>query len=62
MQHHGTEARALVWAHNTRIGDARFTDMVEGGMVNLGHLVRTQQHDVPARSQADVPETYPSGV
>ena len=62
MQHHGTGARALVWAHNTHIGDARFTDMVEGGMVNLGHLVRTQQHDVPARSQADVPETYPSGV
>jgi len=42
MQHHGTKARGLVWAHNTHIGDARFTDMVEGGMVNLGQLVRTQ--------------------
>ena len=42
MQHHGTGARALVWAHNTHIGDARFTDMVEGDMVNLGQLVRTQ--------------------
>ena len=42
MQHHGTGARALVWAHNTHIGDARFTDMVEGGMVNLGQLVRPQ--------------------
>src|SRR5215471_9023537 len=27
---------------NTHIGDARFTDMVEGGMVNLGQLVRMQ--------------------
>jgi len=27
---------------NTHIGDARFTDMVEGGMVNPGQLVRTQ--------------------
>ena len=42
MQHHGTGARGLVWAHNTHIGDARFTDMVEDGMVNVGQLVRTQ--------------------
>src|SRR5215470_11470610 len=27
---------------NTHIGNARFTDMVEGGMVNPGQLVRTQ--------------------
>ena len=59
---------------STHIGDARFTDMVEGGMVNLGELVRTQHgpEDVvlvgfgsyhgSVRSQADVPETYPSGV
>ena len=42
LLHHGTGARALVWVHNTHIGDARFTDMVEGDMVNLGQLVRTQ--------------------
>lgn len=40
MHHHGPQARAIVWAHNTHIGDARFTDMAEDGMVNLGQLVR----------------------
>jgi erythromycin esterase-like protein len=40
LQHHGPHAKAIVWAHNTHIGDARFTDMAENGMVNLGELVR----------------------
>jgi erythromycin esterase-like protein len=38
--HHGPDARAIVWAHNTHIGDARYTDMADAGMVNLGQLVR----------------------
>ena len=42
MQHHGPDARAIVWAHNTHIGDARFTDMADDGMVNIGQLVREQ--------------------
>ena len=33
-------ARAVVWEHNTHIGDARFTDMARAGMVNVGQLVR----------------------
>ncbi len=40
MQHHGPNARAIVWEHNTHIGDARFTDMARAGMVNVGQLVR----------------------
>src|SRR5439155_10868847 len=40
MKHHGAGARAIVWEHNTHIGDARFTDMAEDGMVNIGQLVR----------------------
>src|SRR6185503_8473835 len=44
MQHHGAQARAIVWEHNTHIGDARFTDMARAGMVNVGQLVR-QAHD-----------------
>jgi len=40
MAHHGPDARAIVWEHNTHIGDARFTDMAEDGMVNVGQLVR----------------------
>lgn len=40
MDHHGPAARAIVWEHNTHIGDARFTDMARAGMVNVGQLVR----------------------
>lgn len=40
MAHHGPAAKAVVWAHNTHIGDARFTDMASHGMVNVGQLVR----------------------
>jgi erythromycin esterase len=44
MLHHGPSAKAIVWEHNTHIGDARYTDMAEDGMVNIGQLVR-EQHD-----------------
>jgi erythromycin esterase len=42
MGHHGPEAKAIVWEHNTHIGDARHTDMADDGMVNVGQLVREQ--------------------
>jgi erythromycin esterase-like protein len=44
MAHHGPHAKAVVWEHNTHIGDARFTDMAEDDMVNVGQLVR-EGHD-----------------
>jgi len=40
LNHHGPNARAIVWEHNTHIGDARFTDMASDGMVNIGQLAR----------------------
>ena len=40
FEHHGPRAKAIVWEHNTHIGDARFTDMARAGMVNVGQLVR----------------------
>ncbi|WP_144051597.1 erythromycin esterase family protein [Fibrisoma limi] len=40
MKLHGPNAKAIVWAHNTHVGDARYTDMAPYGMVNLGQLVR----------------------
>jgi erythromycin esterase len=43
MQHHGPSAKAIVWEHNTHVGDARFTDMARAGMVNVGQLTR-QNH------------------
>src|SRR3989441_2991054 len=33
-------ARAVVWAHNSHLGDARATQMGDGGELNLGQLVR----------------------
>jgi erythromycin esterase len=33
-------SKAIVWAHNTHIGDARYTDMYDAGMLNLGQLIR----------------------
>ncbi len=40
LEHHGPKAKAIVWEHNTHIGDARFTDMADGGEVNIGQLAR----------------------
>lgn len=44
LEHHskrlGRQAKAIVWAHNTHIGDHRYTDMSRAGLVNLGGLAR----------------------
>ncbi|HZP81329.1 MAG TPA: erythromycin esterase family protein [Chthonomonadaceae bacterium] len=40
LQFHGPDAKAIVWEHNTHIGDARATDMAHAGMVNIGQLTR----------------------
>lgn len=45
VDHHGPGSKAIVWAHNTHIGDARATDMAAAGMVNLGQLVRERHSD-----------------
>jgi erythromycin esterase len=45
MAHHGPQARAIVWEHNTHVGDARYTDMATHGMVNVGQLVRDRHDD-----------------
>ena len=37
---HGPEAKAVVWEHNTHIGDARATNMRRAGMINIGQLAR----------------------
>lgn len=42
--HYGPDAKAIVWEHNTHIGDARATDMAEAGMVNVGQLARERHH------------------
>lgn len=42
LKFHGDQSKVIVWEHNTHIGDARATDMVEDGMFNLGELARVQ--------------------
>lgn len=42
MKFHDSDAKSIVWAHNTHIGDARATDMARAKMVNLGQLAREQ--------------------
>jgi erythromycin esterase-like protein len=38
-------ARAVVWAHNSHLGDARATQMGEWGELNVGQLVRQKYGD-----------------
>ena len=40
LNHHGQTSKAVVWAHNSHIGDARATDMSARGDFNLGQRVR----------------------
>jgi erythromycin esterase-like protein len=40
LEFHGEDSRAVVWAHNSHVGDARATPMVGYGLISLGQLVR----------------------
>lgn len=42
LDFHGPDSKAIVWEHNTHIGDARATDMARGGMYNIGQLAREE--------------------
>ena len=37
---HGPGSRGVIWAHNSHVGDARYTEMSARGELNLGQLVR----------------------
>lgn len=40
LDFHGPQSKAVIWEHNTHIGDARATDMKENGLLNVGQLTR----------------------
>lgn len=42
LKHHGPETKAIIWAHNTHIGDYRATDMAFQGQINIGGLAREE--------------------
>jgi erythromycin esterase len=42
LEFHGIESKAIIWEHNTHVGDARYTTMRKQGMFNIGQLAREQ--------------------
>ncbi|HEX6315485.1 MAG TPA: erythromycin esterase family protein [Gemmatimonadaceae bacterium] len=44
----GRPAKVVVWAHNSHLGDARATEMGEGGELNVGQLVRQRYGEAAA--------------
>jgi|SRR5678815_1689338 len=40
LKFHGEKSKAIIWEHNTHVGDARATDMTIEGMFNIGELTR----------------------
>lgn len=40
LNFHGASSKAIVWAHNTHIGDYHATDMLQDGYINLGGIAR----------------------
>ncbi len=44
MDYYG--GKGIVWAHNTHVGDARATEMVEEERVNIGQLLREAEKNI----------------
>jgi len=40
LDRHGGNARVVVWAHNSHVGDARASELSQRGELNLGQLLR----------------------
>jgi protein-L-isoaspartate(D-aspartate) O-methyltransferase len=45
LDHHGPHSKAVVWAHNSHVGNAGATDMSYRGEINIGQLCRDQFGD-----------------
>jgi protein-L-isoaspartate(D-aspartate) O-methyltransferase len=45
LAHHGPNSKAIVWAHNSHIGDAAATEMSARGEHNIGQLCRKEFGD-----------------
>jgi protein-L-isoaspartate(D-aspartate) O-methyltransferase len=42
LDFHGPKAKAIVWAHNSHVGDSKATEMSLRGEYNIGHLCRQE--------------------
>ena len=45
LDFHGPESKAIVWAHNSHVGDSAATEMSSRGEYNIGHLCRKEFGD-----------------
>jgi protein-L-isoaspartate(D-aspartate) O-methyltransferase len=45
LEHRGPESRAVIWAHNSHVGNATATEFAMHGELNLGQLVREKFGD-----------------
>jgi protein-L-isoaspartate(D-aspartate) O-methyltransferase len=45
LNHYGEKSKAVIWAHNSHIGDASATEMSARGEHNIGQLCRTEFGD-----------------
>ncbi|MEX2524595.1 MAG: protein-L-isoaspartate(D-aspartate) O-methyltransferase [Gammaproteobacteria bacterium] len=45
LDFHGPQSRAVVWEHNSHVGDAAATEMGARGEINVGHLCRSRFGD-----------------
>jgi len=46
LEHHGAASKAVIWAHNSHVGDASATEMGRRGEHNIGQLCRDQFGEV----------------
>lgn len=49
LERAGRSGKVVVWAHNSHLGDARFTDMRRRGELNLGQLARERYGEAAVR-------------
>jgi protein-L-isoaspartate(D-aspartate) O-methyltransferase len=45
LTHHGPRSKAIIWAHNSHVGDAAATEMSARGEFNIGQLARKKFGD-----------------
>jgi protein-L-isoaspartate(D-aspartate) O-methyltransferase len=45
LEFHGPASKAIVWAHNSHVGDSAATEMSSRGEYNIGHLCRQEFGD-----------------
>lgn len=45
LQRHQREPKMVLWAHNSHLGDARYTEMGQRGELNVGQLIRQKYGD-----------------